>query len=140
VFRMAITFTLAFQLLMKNTSELNLMHSYLYVVFSCRSNDCSWPFEIQPTNFQVYLRLYSPCKQIIRIYFKNNLVGVSFPLLNFHNFNNTFILDNAIGKCTNNQMYTDYRDLSDPTLYSYCVCCGDYNPDPALNCPVNPWS
>lgn len=63
----------------------------------------------------------------------------SINILYFNMFNNSFKLENSIGKCTAYQL--DLRNVWNmvPSLVDYCVCCDDYLPDPSLNCPVNPW-
>lgn len=51
-----------------------------------------------------------------------------------------FTLPKAIGQCTS---YDETRNRtypnSNPNTYQACFCCGEYQPDPSLNCPVNPW-
>lgn len=64
----------------------------------------------------------------------------SINILYFHTFNNSFQLENSIGKCTDNppMFHNDYAP--DSNLYKACVCCDNYNPHPALGCPKSPWA
>ncbi|KAI6177805.1 hypothetical protein M3Y97_00947700 [Aphelenchoides bicaudatus] len=58
-------------------------------------------------------------------------------VLRFPSFLNTFVLKQAAGQCTNYQETTS--DFPNQNLYQFCACCGEYNPDPATNCPKSPW-
>jgi len=57
-------------------------------------------------------------------------------ILYFPNFLDNFNLDNAVGKCTNNQL-ENARWPPNLSLINYCVCCDDY--EQGSQCPNNPW-
>jgi hypothetical protein len=59
-------------------------------------------------------------------------------ILDFDPFWNSFQLSNSIGQCTNSQMDVTDGYTMDPSLVNYCICCGEYSPDPQLSCPLNP--
>jgi hypothetical protein len=63
--------------------------------------------------------------------------------LNPINSGQWFTLPNAYKGCTKTlpapTAWANYQDnQADPSLFSYCACCGDYTPDPELGCPVSP--
>jgi hypothetical protein len=61
-----------------------------------------------------------------------------FDILSFPEFFDSFILTQTIGVCTDEAL--DFASSPpNPFLYRYCVCCGDYKPDAALNCPIKSW-
>lgn len=86
------------------------------------------PFASQPSEFVLTLD-----------HAKNQKWDNSINILYFNVFNNSFQLENSVGQCTAYQLELQNVWNMDPSLVNYCVCCGDYLPDPSLNCPVNPW-
>lgn len=62
-----------------------------------------------------------------------------FHILYFEYFNNSFVLDNPIGKCTKNQSNLNDNWKPNSSLYDYCICCGGYQPSEESGCPANPW-
>jgi hypothetical protein len=77
---------------------------------------------------------------IFKVFDNANLDGFYY-IIGYPTFNYTFTLTNAIGQCTKNQViYDPYNWPFDHSQIEYCLCCGEYNPDPALNCPTNPWA
>ncbi|KAI6169974.1 hypothetical protein M3Y97_01168400 [Aphelenchoides bicaudatus] len=54
----------------------------------------------------------------------------------------SLVLPNSLDGCTNILPIATAGDASqhqaDTTLFRYCICCGLYNPNISLNCPVSP--
>jgi hypothetical protein len=65
----------------------------------------------------------------------------SYHLMHFDYFNNSFVLNRPIGKCTRHQL-DGLNDLRTPDLsaLTICICCDEYSPSAILGCPADPWN
>jgi len=95
-------------------------------------------------NYGYYQRCYSPyinCPipftTIGGLYFRLDMDTKDTNYVNimeFDNFNNTFVFDNPTNGCTNNQIDTN----ADTSLFSYCICYDEYKEGGEFNCPSLP--
>ncbi|KAI6177745.1 hypothetical protein M3Y97_00941400 [Aphelenchoides bicaudatus] len=83
----------------------------------------------------------NPSSKFILFGFRNNYPAYWFRLFLLNTTDGTWLsLPKTYNGCTNNLPTSglDANLLPDPTQFRSCICCGEYNPDPDLNCPSSP--